>query len=307
MLVLDDAILSNENRRNYVALGSFDGLHKGHLSLIRKIKQLAEENEGKSIVYTFKNHPRKFINTNSELNLLMTNKEKISILEKEGIDILAFKTFDKNVMEMSPEEFIKDICKNFKVKGIVVGFNFKFGYKNSGDIDLLKELQSKYNFELYVMEPCIYRELVVSSTRIREVLTDGEVDEAANMLARPYCITGEVVHGKKIGRTIGFPTANLKFDKSKCIPAIGVYYTNIYVKGKKFKGITSVGHNPTVNGEELTIETNILNFNENIYGQNITVAFIEKIREEIKFSGLDELVHQLNKDKSYAEKSNMAI
>ena len=134
MLVLEDAILKKENRKNFVALGSFDGLHKGHLSLIRKIKQLAEEGKGQSIVYTFKNHPRKFININSTLNLLMTNEEKISILEKEGIDILAFKKFDKETMKMSPEDFIKNICESFNIKGIVVGFNFKFGYKNAGAI-----------------------------------------------------------------------------------------------------------------------------------------------------------------------------
>ena len=283
MLVLEDAILKKENRKNFVALGSFDGLHEGHLSLIRKIKQLAEEGEGQSIVYTFKNHPRKFINTNSTLNLLMTNEEKVSILEEEGIDILAFKKFDKETMEMSPEEFIKNICENFNIKGIVVGFNFKFGYKNAGNIKL------------------------VSSTRIREAIIDGEVEEAFNMLTRPYSLKGKVIHGKKLGRTIGFPTANLEIDKSKCIPAKGVYYTNVSIKGKIFKGITSVGHNPTVNGKELTIETNILDFNEDIYGQTINVSFINKIREEIKFNGLEELVNQLKIDKSYAEKNNIII
>ena len=193
MLVLEDAILKKENRKNFVALGSFDGLHEGHLSLIRKIKQLAEEGEGQSIVYTFKNHPRKFINTNSTLNLLMTNEEKVSILEEEGIDILAFKKFDKETMEMSPEEFIKNICENFNIKGIVVGFNFKFGYKNAGDIKLLNELKSKYHFDLYVMEPCIYKDSVVSSTRIREAIIDGEVEEAFNMLTRPYSLKGKVI------------------------------------------------------------------------------------------------------------------
>ena len=188
MLVLEDAILKKENRKNFVALGSFDGLHKGHLSLIRKIKQLAEEGKGQSIVYTFKNHPRKFININSTLNLLMTNEEKISILEKEGIDILAFKKFDKETMKMSPEDFIKNICENFNIKGIVVGFNFKFGYKNAGDIKLLNELKSKYHFDLYVMEPCIYNDSVVSSTRIREAIIDGNMEEAFNMLARPYSL-----------------------------------------------------------------------------------------------------------------------
>ena len=195
MLVLEDAILKKENRKNFVALGSFDGLHEGHLSLIRKIKQLAEEGEGQSIVYTFKNHPRKFINTNSTLNLLMTNEEKISILEKEGIDILAFKKFDKETMKMSPEDFIKNICESFNIKGIVVGFNFKFGYKNAGDIKLLNELKSKYHFDLYVMEPCIYNDSVVSSTRIREAIIDGNMEEAFNMLARPYSLEDEGYSG----------------------------------------------------------------------------------------------------------------
>ena len=307
MLVLEDAILKKENRKNFVALGSFDGLHKGHLSLIRKIKQLAEEGKGQSIVYTFKNHPRKFININSTLNLLMTNEEKISILEKEGIDILAFKKFDKETMKMSPEDFIKNICENFNIKGIVVGFNFKFGYKNAGDIKLLNELKSKYHFDLYVMEPCIYNDSVVSSTRIREAIIDGNMEEAFNMLARPYSLEGKVIHGKKLGRTIGFPTANLEIDKSKCIPARGVYYTNVSIKGKIFKGITSVGHNPTVNGIDLTIETYILDFNENIYNKEIKLYFIDKIRDEIKFNNIDELVNQLKKDKKYVETKNIAI
>ena len=301
MLVLEDAILKKENRKNFVALGSFDGLHKGHLSLIRKIKQLAEEGKGQSIVYTFKNHPRKFININSTLNLLMTNEEKISILEKEGIDILAFKKFDKETMKMSPEDFIKNICESFNIKGIVVGFNFKFGYKNAGDIKLLNELKSKYHFDLYVMEPCIYNDSVVSSTRIREAIIDGNMEEAFNMLARPYSLEGKVIHGKKLGRTIGFPTANLEIDKSKCIPAKGVYYTNVSIKGKIFKGITSVGHNPTVNGKELTIETYILDFDKYIYDEEIKLYFIDRIRDEMKFSGIDELVCQLKKDKILAE------
>ena len=307
MLVLEDAILDKENRRNFVALGSFDGLHKGHLSLIRKIKQLSEENSGKSIVYTFKNHPRKFINKNNKLNLVMTNEEKISVLEKENIDILYFKEFNKDIMEMSPEEFIKNICKNLNVKGIVVGFNFRFGHKNSGDINLLSKLKDKYNFDLYVMEPCEYKGSVISSTRIREAIIDGEIKEANNMLTRPYMLIGKVIHGKKLGRTIGFPTANLEIDSSKCIPAKGVYYTNVSVKGKIFKGITSVGHNPTVNGKELTIETNILDFNDDIYGNNITLYFIEKIRDEKKFNGLDDLVKQLNLDKDYAEKNTIKV
>lgn len=307
MLVLDNAILKKDKKENFIALGSFDGLHKGHLSLINKVRELANENRGKSIVFTFKNHPRKFINKESKLNLLMINNEKIEILQNAGIDILAFKTFDKEVMTMNPEIFIEKICSDYNIKGIVVGFNFKFGYKNSGDIELLQRLKEKYNFQLYVMEPYIYEEEVVSSTRIRECILNGEVDKAFNMLSRPYSLEGEVIHGRKIGRTIGFPTANLKIEKEKVLPKIGVYYTNVKVNNKIYKGITSVGNNPTVNGKELTIETYIIDFNENIYEQSIRVYFIEKIRDEIKFNGLEQLVTQLNKDKSYAENSSIMI
>ena len=299
MLVLEDAILKKENRKNFVALGSFDGLHKGHLSLIRKINQLAEEGKGQSIVYTFKNHPRKFININSTLNLLMTNEEKISILEKEGIDILAFKKFDKETMKMSPEDFIKNICESFNIKGIVVGFNFKFGYKNAGDIKLLNELKSKYHFDLYVMEPCIYNDSVVSSTRIREAIIDGNMEEAFNMLARPYSLEGKVIHGKKLGRTIGFPTANISINKNMIIPKVGIYATKVYVNGKIYYGATNIGYNPTVNGDNLSIETNILNFDEDIYGKVITIEFLERIRDEKKFNGIEELKSQLQKDTNY--------
>lgn len=307
MLVLDNAILKKDKKENFIALGSFDGLHKGHLSLINKVRELANENRGKSIVFTFKNHPRKFINKESKLNLLMINNEKIEILQNAGIDILAFKTFDKEVMTMNPEIFIEKICSDYNIKGIVVGFNFKFGYKNSGDIELLQGLKEKYDFQLYVMEPFIYEDQVVSSTRIRECILNGEVDKAFNMLSRPYSLEGEVIHGRKIGRTIGFPTANLKIEKEKVLPKIGVYYTNVKVNNKIYKGITSVGNNPTVNGKELTIETYIIDFNENIYEQSIRVYFIEKIRDEIKFNGLEQLVTQLNKDKSYAENSSIMI
>lgn len=307
MLVLEDAILKKENRKNFVALGSFDGLHKGHLSLIRKIKQLAEEGKGQSIVYTFKNHPRKFINTNSTLNLLMTNEEKISILEEEGIDILAFKKFDKETMEMSPEEFIKNICENFNIKGIVVGFNFKFGYKNLGDIELLKKIEEEYGYKLYVMEPCKIQDEIISSTVIRKELIEGNVRKAFNMLSRPYMLSGKVIDGKKLGRTIGFPTANLEINKEKVIPKKGVYYTNVKINEKFFKGITSVGNNPTVNGQELTVETYILDFSNDIYGKEINIYFIDRIRDEIKFNNINELIEQLKKDKKFAEKSSEVI
>ncbi|MCI9304325.1 bifunctional riboflavin kinase/FAD synthetase [Clostridium sp.] len=301
MLIYDNKAFNEESKNNYIALGSFDGLHLGHLSLIEKAKDLAVKNNGKSIIFTFKNHPRKFLNTTNKIQLIMTNEEKIDILQNEEVDIIAFKDFDEKIMKMMPDEFIRWLCKSYNVKGIIVGFNFKFGYKNLGDVETLEKFQKEYKYKLYVMKPYTMQDEIISSTSIRKELLDGNVKKAFNMLSRPYMLSGKVIDGKKLGRTIGFPTANLEINKEKVIPKKGVYYTNVKIDEKTFKGITSVGNNPTVNGQELTLETYILNFNEDIYGKEIKVYFIDRIRDEIKFNNINELVAQLKKDKKFAE------
>ena len=303
MLIYDNKAFNEGSRNNYIALGSFDGLHLWHLSLVRKVRELAIKNGGKSIVFTFKNHPRAFINNNN-LELIMTNEEKLKVLECENINVVAFKDFDENIMKISPEDFVEWLCESYNVKGIVVGFNFKFGYKNLGDTELLEKLQKKYGYKLYIMNPYKLEDKIISSTYIRNLILDGNVKKAFLMLSRPYMLSGKVIHGKKLGRTIGFPTANLEINDKKVIPKKGVYYTNVDIEGKIFKGITSVGNNPTVNGKELTIETYILDFNNNIYEKEIKVYFIDRIRDEIKFNNIDELTKQLKKDKEVAENSS---
>ncbi|GAB6170129.1 bifunctional riboflavin kinase/FAD synthetase [Clostridium carnis] len=307
MIVLDDIIIKEKEKANYVALGSFDGLHLGHLSLVKKAVEVAREKNGNSMVFTYKNHPRALINPEKAPKLIMDLYSKLEILENEFIDIVALREFTKPFMSMSPEEFVKMLCDDYNVRGIIVGFNFKFGYKNIGDVSLLEKLKDKYKYELYVMKPYKYKNDVISSTRIRNSIIEGNVLEATKMLSKPYSIKGEVVHGKKLGRTIGFPTANLSFNSKMIIPKIGVYYTNIIWNKKKYKAITSVGNNPTVNGQQLTIETYILDFKEEIYGQEIEVAFIERIRDEKKFESLDALVEQLKKDKEFASVSKIFI
>lgn len=177
-----------EGTYSYVALGSFDGLHSGHLSLVNKIIELANENKGRSIVYTFKNHPRTLIKGTTPPKLLMDNESKEEILESLGVDLIYFEEFNEEYMKLTPEGFIKYLCEKFKVKGIVVGFNYRFGYKNIGNIEMLKELSTKYGYELYVMEPCNYEDEVISSTRIRNELFNGNVDKAMKMLNRPYLL-----------------------------------------------------------------------------------------------------------------------
>ncbi|MGL4849089.1 MAG: bifunctional riboflavin kinase/FAD synthetase [Clostridium sp.] len=294
-----------EKKGYYIALGSFDGLHKGHLELICEIKKLAKENDSKSMVFTFSNHPREVINKGFKFKYLMGNTEKKEILLNKGIDKVVLEKFDEELMKLLPEEFIKKLCDEYNVKGIVVGFNYRFGFKNKGDIELLQKLGEKYNFLVKVIKPYMYNEDVVSSTRIRNELLNGEVVEVKEMLDKPYMLEGIVVSGKKLGRTIGFPTANLKVEKQYIIPKKGVYYTNVIYKEKIYKGITSVGNNPTVNGEKLTIETYIIDFNKTIYGESLKLLFLERIRDEKKFNSLDELVKRLEKDKEFAIKKGI--
>lgn len=307
MIVIDDIIIDNKDSDNYVALGSFDGLHCGHLSLVKKTVQVANQKKGKSMVFTYKNHPKTLIKPENAPKLIMDLETKLNYLEEENVDIVVLRSFTKEFMSMSAEDFIKLLCVDYNVKGIIVGFNFKFGYKNLGDVKLLENLQSKYGYELYVMEPYTYNGDVISSTRIRNSILEGNVQEASKMLSKPYLIKGKVIHGKKLGRTIGFPTANLEFDSKIIIPDKGVYYTNVEYNNKIYKGITSVGNNPTVNGQQLTIETYILNFDNTIYGQEIKVYFVERIRGEIKFNSLDELVEKIKEDEKFAELKEIVI
>lgn len=307
MILINNDFKRVVQKSTYVALGSFDGIHKGHLALINKSIELSKNNDSLSMIYTFKNHPRTFINKEEAPKLISTLSEKIKILEDLKVDLSSFVEFDKKFMKLEPEEFIDNLIKNYNVKGIVVGFNYRFGHKNKGDVRLLKELCNLKGIELCVIEPFTYKSEVVSSTRIRKALSEGKLEDTNNMLGRYFSLSGEVVSGKKIGRTIDFPTANLKTDEKRILPKIGVYYTNVGIDKKIYKGITSVGNNPTVNGKNITVETHILNFDEDIYGKNIKLYFISKIRNEKKFNSLEELKEQLIKDKNFAEKSNIKI
>lgn len=307
MVVIDNNSQEIRNTDNYIALGSFDGLHLGHISLIKEVVRIAKEKNGKSMVFTFKNHPRSFINKDGGPKLLMNNESKAEMLEGFGVDIICFKEFDKEFMQVKPKDFVKGLVDKYNAKGIVVGFNYKFGYKNSGDINLLRELKDEYGYELHVMEPCMYENKVISSTRIREALETKNVFDAGEMLGRSYRLKGEVISGRKIGRTIGFPTANLKYDENFILPGIGVYYTNVNVNNNIYKGITSVGNNPTVEGKSLTVETYILDFSGDIYGEIIEVSFIKKIRDEKKFNSLEDLKMQLEKDKDFARNENYIL
>ena len=308
MVVIDEKYEGIISEDTYIALGSFDGLHIGHLTLINKAIELADKFNGKSMVFSFKNYPLSFIRPESAPKLLMNKDEKLSVLEKLGIDICCLIDFNENVMKMQPEDFVELLSKKYKAKGIIVGFNHKFGYKNKGDINLLKSLEAVYGYKVYVLDAYSYGEEVVSSSRIREEISNGDLEEANRMLSREYFLEGKVIHGKKLGRQLGFPTANLEYNSNYVLPKTGVYYTNVLVNNEIYKGITSVGYNPTVSGDKkLTVETYILDFSEEIYDLQMKVYFIKRIRDEEKFNSMEELINQLKDDRNFALNEEIKI
>lgn len=302
MLVLNDSFKSKIKENTYIALGSFDGLHMGHLKLINKAKKLANINSGQSMVFAFKNHPLSVIYPELAPKILMSNATKLQILSVLKVDIVNLIDFDKNFMTISPEDFIANIVKTYNAKGIVVGYNYRFGYKNLGDVELLEELSKQYGYDLHVIEPVTFENETISSSRIRNALNEGNINKANLMLTRSYEMSGKVIVGKQLGRTIGFPTVNLDYNKMYVIPRGGVYITNLEYDGILYKGITNVGYNPTFMDNKLNIETYIFDFEKEIYNETVKIFFLNRIRDEKKFNSVEALTLQMQKDKIIAEK-----
>lgn len=288
-----------------LSLGMFDGVHLGHQSIISELKRIASEKNLESAVLTFWPHPRLIFNPNEDLKLLNTLEEKAALLENFGIENLFLKSFDEEFRNLTGEEFVKQILvEKLNVKHLIVGHDHVFGKNRSGDFQLLEKLAPELGFEVEKMEAVNIYNNNISSTKVRNALLEGNIKEANLMLGYSYNLTGTVVHGKKIGRTIGYPTANIEVDSLKLLPKKGAYIVEVLFEGKVYRGMLSVGTNPTVNGEKLTTEVYILDFNEDIYGKEITVKFRDFLHEEIKFEGLEKLIERLDEDKRLTEEFN---
>ncbi|GAA0176875.1 bifunctional riboflavin kinase/FAD synthetase [Clostridium sediminicola] len=305
MIIIENSFIEKIEESTYITLGSFDGIHLGHLGLINKTIALAKEANAKSVVFTFKNHPLSIINKDISPKLLSSNKNKSNILSLLGVDILNFAEFNDEFMNMTPEKFIENIYEFFNPKGIIVGFNYRFGYKNLGDTELLQDLCSKKNIDLHIIKPVLVDNDAVSSSRIRRLISDGKVEKANNMLTRPFLLEGNIIKGKQLGRKLEFPTINLDYNKNLLIPRGGVYLTAVNYGNKIYKAITNIGYNPTVLNNKLSIETHLLDFNEYIYGEEVKIFFLERIRDEKKFGSLKKLAYQLGQDKSYAREKTL--
>ncbi len=279
-----------------VTIGNFDGVHKGHQNIFKTIIKRAKEISGESVIITFEPHPVKVFTEEEKLFLLTPLKKKIKLIEKFGIENLIVINFDKKFANLTPEEFVKNVLvTNLCCKEVFVGYNYFFGKNKEGDVELLRKFGEKYNFQVKILEPFIIDNQVVSSTLCRKLISRGMVKEVAKFLGRYYLVEGKVVHGKHRGNKIGFPTANLK-SPNEVYPKNGVYAVKIGLKGNIYNGACSIGFNPTFNSESLTVEVHIFDFNKNIYNETLKVVFIERIREPIKFSSVNQLIKQIEKD-----------
>ena len=287
-----------ENTPKVLSLGMFDGVHFGHISIINLLKSVAQENNLETAILTFWPHPRKVFNPNDEIKLLNTLNEKLNLLENANLDVVFLKSFDENFRNLTGEEFIRQILvEKLNVKHIIIGHDHVFGKNKSGNFELLQKLSKELDFVVQQLDAVKEGEFNISSTKIRNCLANGNIIGANKMLGYHYSVSGKVIDGKKLGRTIGYPTANIEVDELKLLPKKGAYIVEVYVKNKFYKGMLSIGTNPTVNGDKLTVEVYILDFNEDIYGEEITVKFRDFLHEEIKFDSLEKLIERLDEDK----------
>ncbi|MNU13416.1 Riboflavin biosynthesis protein RibF [compost metagenome] len=276
----------------------FDGVHLGHKCIIDELKKVGSAHHLETAVLTFWPHPRFVFNPNEDLKLLNTLDEKTLLMEKYGINNLFLKEFDDEFRNLTGEEFVRQILiEKLNVKYLIIGYDHSFGKNKSGNFELLQKLSKELDFEVEQMEAINIHENNISSTKIRNALLAGNILEANEMLGYSYSVSGKVVHGKKLGRTIGYPTANIETENIKLLPKKGAYIVEVLVNNLQYKGMLSVGTNPTVNGDKLTVEVYILDFEGDIYDEKITVKFRDFLHEEIKFEGLEKLIERLDEDK----------
>lgn len=291
-----------EFKNSVITIGTFDGVHKGHQKLIERINFLAKQNDGESIIITFHPHPRIVINPQDKtLRLLNTIEEKVSLLEKYGVDNLVIVPFSRNFSEQEAEDYIENfLVKNFRPKNIVIGYDHKFGKNRSGDYHLLENMKTRFGYGMEEITKETLDDIAISSTKIRNSLQAGEIALANELLGHNYTLTGTVVRGLQNGRKLGFPTANIQVsDEYKLIPKTGIYVVKVSdasTPSEKHKGMLSIGYNPTFEGKEQTIEVNILDFNKDVYGNTLTLEFIEHIRDEKKFDSIEALISEIKND-----------
>ena len=282
--------------KSVVVLGNFDGVHIGHQKLLEKAREEAQNKDLEVVVFSFYPPPTWILSTKKK-ELISSRKDKAELMKRYGANTFIEYPFDIGFSTITPEEFVENILiKELKAKCVIVGSNYHFGKGRKGDCEYLKDIANKNDIDVNIVDTVKIEGQVVSSSVIRELIDEGDIPLVNKMLGRNYSVSGNVVHGKKLGRTIGFPTANLETDNDRIYPPNGVYATRVMINNKYYIGITNIGMNPTVCGKNKMIETNIFDFNDDIYNIDIHIEFYRHIRKEKKFNSLNELKRQILED-----------
>jgi riboflavin kinase/FMN adenylyltransferase len=284
-----------------LALGNFDGMHRGHLKIIERVRRVAGERGATAIAMTFDPHPSKIVRPDKAPSLLMTNQQKLDALGRAGMHGVAIIRFTSDLAQWDPETFVRTVLVEWlHVAEVWVGANFLFGHDRAGTFSMLRSLGARYGFRAEKIDPVRYKDFVVSSTRIRRLVTEGRVDEAGALLGHHYAIDGTVITGQKRGRGLGFPTANVCTD-NELVPPHGVYATTAILNGVAYPSISNIGTRPTFeSGEESIVETHLLDFEKDLYGAGLRLAFVQRLRDEKKFDGVDTLKKQIEADRDHA-------
>lgn len=291
-----------ENSDIVVTVGNFDGVHLGHQYLLKKIKQACLEKKCKMVVFTFYPHPYQILSNNFKNYLITQYEDKKNLLQQLGIDYLVELNFDRDFSTKKPEEFLQDYLWVYpRIKEIHVGHDFFFGINKTGNFELIKNLSMSKNITVHQLDRYLHEGTAISSSAIRQEVNLGNIKKANKFLGRNFSLIGRVIKGDGRGKKIGFPTANINYDKELIIPAKGVYITQTHLNGMKYNSVTNIGSNPTFkDADEINVETYILDFNHDIYGESIKVEFYDKIRNEKKFDSVNQLVDQIKNDVIFA-------
>jgi riboflavin kinase / FMN adenylyltransferase len=310
MRILESLEFSEKFVNPVLTIGNYDGLHLGHRRIMERIQEKARDLNGTSMLMTFHPHPLTILRPDKCIGLITPLHVKKRLIEEAGIDVLIIIPFTDEFRRLTAEAFVdKLLVQKLGIKGLIVGYDFKFGKEGKGNVEYLASLSTEYRFFFEIQGAITLDGEKVGSNRIRKMIREGDVGKAALHLGRPYMVEGTVAKGDGRGRTIGFPTINLKTE-FPLIPKGGVYITHVNVEGKRYPAVTNIGYNPTFNGQSLTIEAYILDFSGNLYGQDISLYFLQRVRDEVRCNSVDELKERIWNDvdtaREYFNKANKA-
>ena len=294
----------NEDKRSVVTIGTFDGLHHGHQKIFKRVINSSKNKNLSSVVLTFFPHPRIILNKYNDIKMIDTLDEKILHINKIGIDSLIIHPFDKNFSLLSANQFIKDyLVEKLKMKHIIIGYDHRFGKGREASVTDLKNYASDYDFTVEEIQAQEIEKIAISSTKVRNSINNGNLKTTEKYLGRYFNLTGKVIKGDGLGKKIMYPTANIFIkEKYKIIPKDGVYLIKTFIKNKLYNGMMNIGHRPTIGANEKSLEVHLFNFNKDIYGEQISIDIISKIRDEKKFSSIEALKDQLVKDENHCLK-----